>query len=60
LRFKLRRDSRDSIGLRGVVFHVPCMPPRDFNPDSRPIESVWQRVHELLDDPAQKLSRISA
>ncbi len=60
LRFKLRRDSRNPARLRGVVFHVPCMPPRDFNPDSRTIESVWQRVHELLDDPAQKLSRISA
>jgi CRISPR-associated protein Cmr1 len=60
LRFKLRRDNRDTTGLRGVVFHVPCMPPRDFNPDRRAIESVWQRVHELLDDPAQKLSRISA
>jgi CRISPR-associated protein Cmr1 len=60
LRFKLRRDSRDPARLCGVIFHVPCLPPREFNPDRRAIQSVWQRVHQFLDDPAQKLNRISA
>ena len=60
LRFKLRRDSPNSAKLRGVVFHVPCMPPRDFNPSQQAIVLVWQRVHQFLDDPAQTLSRISA
>jgi CRISPR-associated protein Cmr1 len=60
LRFKLRRDSRDPARLRGVVFHVPCLPPPDFNPSQEAIVSVWQRVHQFLDDPAEKLSRIAA
>jgi CRISPR-associated protein Cmr1 len=60
LRFKLRTDGHNSARLHGIIFHVPCMPPPKFNPGRRAIESVWQRVHELLDDPAHKLSRISA
>jgi CRISPR-associated protein Cmr1 len=60
LRFKLRRDSGDAGRLRGIIFHVPCLPPSDFKPNSGAIVSVWQRVHEFLDDPAQKLSRIPA
>lgn len=46
--------------LVGVIFHVPCLPPPEFHPDRRSIESVWQRVHGFLDAPAQKLTRIPA
>jgi CRISPR-associated protein Cmr1 len=60
LRFKLRRDNRDESKLRGVVFHVPCLPPVAFNPDRSAIASVWQGVHHFLDQPAQNLSRIAA
>jgi CRISPR-associated protein Cmr1 len=58
LRFKVRPAQNGSV--HGVIFHVPCLPPADFRPDRRVIESVWQRVHQFLDAPAQKLSRISA
>lgn len=62
LRFKLRPDSRDRGKLRGVIFHVPCSPPPKFqpNPNRQIIEGVWKRVHEFLDNPAQKLNRIPA
>jgi CRISPR-associated protein Cmr1 len=60
LRFKLRSDGHNPARLRAIIFHVPCLPPPEFNPGRRAIESVWQRVHQFLDDPAQTLSRISA
>ena len=63
LRFKLRRDSGEPARLRGVIFHVPCLPPHDFSPPSPAVVAVvpvWQRAHQFLDDPAQKLRRISA
>jgi CRISPR-associated protein Cmr1 len=59
LRFKLRRDHADPAKLRGVIFHVPCSPPSAFNPNGAAIQSVWERVHQFLDNSAaQKLSRI--
>ncbi len=60
LRFKLRPDSHDRAKLCGILFHVPCLPPPEFKPDRQAIASVWPQVHQFLDDPAQKLSRISA
>jgi CRISPR-associated protein Cmr1 len=60
LRFKLRPDSRDPAKLRGVIFHVPCLPPSEFAPDRPAIERVWKRVHDFLDNRDQKLSRIAA
>ncbi len=56
LRFKIRPDPDGR--LRGVIFHVPCLPPQHFHPDLRTIEGVWQHVHAFLDAPAQQLSRI--
>ncbi len=58
LRFKVRLDAEGR--LRGVLFHVPCLPPPAFSPDRAAIESVWQRVHTYLNDPAQRLTAISA
>ena len=57
LRFKVRPDGGGKLG--GVIFHVPCLLPPQFQPDRRAIEAVWQRVHDFLDDEAQNLSRIS-
>jgi CRISPR-associated protein Cmr1 len=48
LRFKVRPEG-DGKSLRGVVFHVPCLPPPAFRPQRGAIERVWQRVHEHLD-----------
>jgi len=57
LRFKVRKIADDQIV--GVIFHIPHLPPAAFKPDKRAIETVWARVHQFLDLPAQKLSRIS-
>jgi hypothetical protein len=49
LRFKVRPDAVDPSKLRGVVFHVPCLPPPEFRPnDRKSIENVWNQVHALL------------
>ena len=58
LRFKVRAD-RDG-KLRGVIFHVPCLPPPKFFPERRVITDVWQRVHDHLGQTAQALQRIAA
>ncbi len=50
LRFKVRSGPGDPKRLRGVVFHVPCLPPADFRPDIRAIENVWWKTHQLLDE----------
>jgi len=55
LRFKLRLD--DAGKLRGVIFHMPCLPPPAFQPDRSAIERVWQGVHTHLDADAN-LQRI--
>lgn len=36
--------------LVGTIFHVPCLPPPQFQPSREAIEGVWQRVYELLDE----------
>ena len=53
LRFKVRSDPDDPERLRGVVFHVPCLPPADFRPDEHAIKNVWRTAHELLDELTQ-------
>jgi CRISPR-associated protein Cmr1 len=58
LRFKVRVDADNK--LRGVIFHVPCLPPPQFRPDRAAIERVWQQVHRFLDHPEQRLQRIAA
>ena len=47
LRFKVREAGGGQ--LRGVIVHLPCLPPQEFNPDWRAIESVWLKVHQYLD-----------
>lgn len=54
LRFKVARTASGK--LRGLVFHMPCLPSASFHPDRRAIESAWQQVHDAL---GEKLSRIT-
>jgi CRISPR-associated protein Cmr1 len=56
LRFKVRRTGNNQ--FVGVVFHVPCLPPLAFHPDSDTIKAVWKEAHRFLDDPQNALSRI--
>jgi CRISPR-associated protein Cmr1 len=58
LRFKVRQAPNEPKKVVGVVFHVPCLPPPQFAPDTAAIAAVWQHVHRFLDAPAQNLSRI--
>ncbi len=48
LRFTVRptADSR----LEGVIFHVPCSPPKRFGPNQPTLIKVWETVHALLDE----------
>ena len=56
LRFKVRPDPDDPTRLRGVIFHVPCRPPKEFRPGdhAHAIENVWMKTHELLDELRQR------
>jgi CRISPR-associated protein Cmr1 len=58
LRFKLRPTQDGK--LVGVIFHVPCLPPKQFSPEKQAesIGKVWQKVHQFLDDPQASLTRI--
>ncbi|MDP2830373.1 MAG: hypothetical protein Q8O37_17435 [Sulfuricellaceae bacterium] len=55
LRFKVRPAPGESKKLIGVIFHVPCLPPPEFQPDMNAIKSVWTSVHAFLD---KQLTRI--
>lgn len=46
LRFKVRPTADGN--LVGVIFHVPCLPPQAFRPDTQAITQVWQQVHTFL------------
>jgi len=58
LRFKVRETSAGQ--LRGVIVHLPCLPPPAFKPDRLAVESVWLRVHQYLDGQAPALQRTPA
>lgn len=59
LRFKVRAEPDGK--LRGVIFHVPCLPPPQFKPNLKAITQVWQQVHTFLDaQPRETLERITA
>ncbi len=57
LRFKVRTTADKQ--LVGVILHVPCAPIASFQPEPRTLESVWQRVHQFLDQPDVNLHRIA-
>ncbi len=46
LRFKVRKD--DQGRFYGVIFHMPCLPPEQFEPNRQTVERVWQQVHQYL------------
>lgn len=48
LRFKAVQDANGK--LRGRIFHVPCRPPAQFDPDIQAIERVWRQVRDYLDE----------
>lgn len=56
LRFKVRTEADGQ--LRGVIFHMPCLPPPAFQPSRPAIDRVWQQVHSHLDADSS-LQRIS-
>lgn len=45
LRFKVRETDD---GLVGVIFHMPHLPPAEFRPDPKTLESIWRTVHSHL------------
>ncbi len=47
LRFKVRKDDQGK--FYGLIFHMPCLPPRQFRPDQQTVEQVWRQVHQFLD-----------
>jgi len=60
LRFKVRPDPSDGARRCGIIFHVPCLPPKQFQPDRQKIKNVWRKVHDFLDQsPRVRLTRIS-
>ncbi len=58
LRFKARKDEGGK--LHGVIFHMPCRPPREFRPETSTLTSVWQQVHQFLDNQRTQLQRSPA
>jgi CRISPR-associated protein Cmr1 len=57
LRFKVRAETDGQ--LVGVIFHMPHLPPTDFNPKPANLLQIWQKVYTHLDtNPACPLTRI--
>ncbi|CAI4030041.1 hypothetical protein DNFV4_00465 [Nitrospira tepida] len=50
LRFKARPAPNASKQVVGVIVHVPCTPPSEFQPNKAALQSTWQTVHKLLDE----------
>ena len=52
LRFKVRPATGDGKQLVGVIYHMPCLPPAEFGPNSyrQQIQKTWEQVHWLLDE----------
>ena len=48
LRFTVKSNAEGQI--HGVIYHMPWLPPKDFEPKKEKIESVWQRVHTFLNN----------
>ena len=47
LRFKVRQNKNGK--LYGVIFHMPCRPPREFQPDPNTLIPIWRQVHRFMD-----------
>lgn len=57
LRFKIRPTADGQ--LIGIVFHMPHLPPADFQPAPQTLERIWRQVHHHLDQ-STALKRIKA
>jgi hypothetical protein len=57
IRFKVRPDGAEPTKLRGVILHLPCLPPADFRPDWKAVERTWRQVHALLDQLSAESNR---
>ncbi len=57
LRFKVRPTADGQ--LTGVIFHMPHQPPKEFGPNPKTLERIWQQVHQHLDQTST-LQRITA
>jgi len=57
IRFKVRPDGAEPTKLRGVILHLPCLPPADFRPDRKAVERTWRQVHALLDQLSAESNR---
>jgi CRISPR-associated protein Cmr1 len=58
LRFKVRHTDA---GLVGVIFHMPHLPPAEFRPDPKTLESIWRTVHSHLgtyERPAPEIAHL--
>ncbi len=55
LRFKVRKDEE---GMYGAIFHMPCLPVQELNPDINIIRGIWGKAHGFLDD-CPSLKRIA-
>ena len=58
LRFKVRHTNA---GLVGVIFHMPHLPPAEFRPDPKTLESIWRTVHSHLgtyERPAPEIAHL--
>ena len=47
LRFKILDNGQG--GLHLLLYHLPCLPPKEFTPQRNAIEQVWSQVHAFLD-----------
>ncbi len=57
LRFKVRPTAKGQ--LQGLIYHMPCKPPPEFQPTFKILEEVWTHVHQHL-DALKHLNRLSA
>jgi len=57
LRFKVRPTAQGQ--LQGLIYHMPCQPPPEFQPTFKILEEVWTHVHQHL-DALKHLHRLSA
>lgn len=60
LRFKVQRDPGKRDALIGVIYHMPCAPPRSFDPDLEQIQRIWRKVHSILDALSPKTKQKEA
>jgi CRISPR-associated protein Cmr1 len=59
LRFKARPTEDGQ--LVGVIFHMPHLPPTQFQPQAHNLSRIWKKVYDHLDQtPACPLTRIKA